>query len=51
MPMPDFFTSEWFVCETDKWHLKPGAPEHIQRDFNEWMQTRKDAENNGVILD
>ena len=38
MPMPNFFTSEWFVPETDNWHLKEGAPQEIVDEFNQWMK-------------
>lgn len=51
MPMPNFVTSEWFVCETDNWHLKPGAPEEIQEEFDQWMQARKEAEEKGINID
>lgn len=29
---------EWVIFETDNWHLKPDAPEDIQREFAEWMK-------------
>lgn len=38
MPMPKFFTSEYFVPETDNWHLKDGAPEDIKKEFDEYMK-------------
>ena len=47
--MPDFFTSEWFVPETDNWHLKPGAPQEIVDEFNEWMEAHKNDE--GIDVD
>ena len=49
MPMPNFFTSEWFVPETDNWHLKEGAPQEIVNEFNQWMKER--TEENGVTVD
>lgn len=51
MPMPSFFTSEWFVPEVDNWHLKEGAPEEVQKEFNEYMKAEKEAEEKGIILD
>lgn len=38
MPMPEFFTSPYFVCEVDNWHLKPGAPDDIKKEFEEYMK-------------
>lgn len=38
MPMPKFFTSEYFVPETDNWHLKPDAPEDVKKEFEEFMK-------------
>lgn len=49
--MPDFFTSEWFVPEPDNWHLKPGAPQEIVDEFNEYMKTHSSELENGVIVD
>ena len=39
MPVPDFFTSEYFVMETDNWHLKDGAPEEVRKEFEEFMSS------------
>lgn len=38
MPMPKFFTSEYFVPETDNWHLKDDAPEELKKEFEEFMK-------------
>lgn len=37
MPRPAFMDSEWFVMETDNWHLKEGAPQEIVDEFNDFM--------------
>lgn len=37
-PKPDFFDSPYFVDDEDNWHLEPGAPEEIVREFNEYMR-------------
>ena len=37
MPMPKFFESPFFVDEVDNWHLKPGAPEDVKKEFEEFM--------------
>jgi len=34
---PDFLDSPYFVMEEDNWHLKPGAPAEIVKEFNEYM--------------
>lgn len=51
MPMPEFFTSEWFVADVDNWHLKPGAPQEIVDEFNEYMKLDADAAKEGIIID
>lgn len=49
--IPDFFKSEWVVFETDNIHLKPGAPEHIQKEYDEWKKKQKEAEEKGMDVD
>jgi len=49
--MPDFFESEWFVPETDNWHLKPGAPKELQDEFDAWMKEREKSLEEGSIID
>lgn len=34
---PSFWDSPYFVPETDNWHLKPGAPAEVVKEFNEYM--------------
>lgn len=48
---PDFMDSPYFVGETDNWHLKEGAPEDVQREFDEYMKRDKEAAEKGIILD
>lgn len=48
--MPDFFKSEYFVPEVDNWHLKDGAPPEVVQEFEEYMKRKKEAEENGIIL-
>ena len=33
---PDWF-DEWVIPETDNWHLKPGAPDYVKKEFAELM--------------
>ena len=35
---PKFMDSPYFVMEEDNWHLKPGAPADVIREFNEFME-------------
>lgn len=35
---PKFFNSPFFVMEQDNWHLKPGAPESVRKEFDEYMR-------------
>lgn len=37
MPMPKFYTSPYFVPETDNWHLTDDAPEEVRKEFEEFM--------------
>lgn len=38
MIQPEFIDSPYFVMEFDNWHLKPGAPESVVKEFTEWMK-------------
>lgn len=42
MPMPNFFTSPYFVPEVGNWHLKPGAPKEVVDEFNDYMKNGSD---------
>jgi hypothetical protein len=37
MTRPKFMDSEYFVLEFGNWHLKPGAPPEVVKEFDEWM--------------
>ena len=39
---PDFMDSPYFVCEVDNWHLLPGAPESVVKEFEEYMRADKE---------
>lgn len=34
---PKFVNSEYFYVDDNGWHLKEGAPEDVQKEFNEYM--------------
>ena len=38
MTRPDFVDSPFFVDEPGNWHLKPGAPQEVQDEFDAFMQ-------------
>ena len=38
MGRPDIFNSPYFVMEPDNWHLKPGAPEKLKKEFKRFMR-------------
>lgn len=41
---PKFISSPFLVMEPGNWHLKPGAPQEIIDEFNEYIRTNG---NNG----
>ena len=47
---PKFIYSPYFVEEPDNWHLKPGAPEEVQREFDEFMKEYNDKAEEGVLI-
>ena len=49
MPMPDFFTSPYFVPEPDNWHLKPDAPEGLKAEFAEWQKRQKELDEEDIM--
>lgn len=51
MPMPNFFTSEYFVPEPDNWHLKDDAPQEVREEFEEYMKMKEEAKLTGIIID
>ena len=49
MPMPKFFTSEFFVAEVDNWHLKPGAPPEVVKEFEDYMSRLRENHENDIV--
>lgn len=41
--MPKFFDSPYFVDEPGNWHLKPGAPAEVVKEFNDYMKSDLDS--------
>lgn len=50
--IPKFYDSPYFVDEPGNWHLKPGAPEDIKKEFEAYMKADSDnAEIDIEIVD
>ena len=47
---PNFIDSEFFVPEFGNWHLKPGAPEDVVNEFEEWKKQNEEAKEKGIVL-
>ena len=47
---PKFINSSYFVEEPDNWHLKPGAPEEVQKEFDEFMKEYDSKAKEGVRI-
>lgn len=45
---PNFVDSPFFVAEEDNWHLLPGAPEEVVKEFEEYMKEHREAEERGI---
>lgn len=41
---PDFVDSPFFVDDLGNWHLKPGAPADVVKEFNEFLEMMDLAE-------
>lgn len=41
---PDFVDSPFFVDDPGNWHLKPGAPADVVKEFNEFLEVMALAE-------
>ncbi|MGE8205785.1 hypothetical protein ACQKP0_14610 [Heyndrickxia sp. NPDC080065] len=46
---PRFMNSPFFVDEPGNWHLKPGAPENLQEEFEDFIQALQDDHEPGTI--
>ena len=47
---PDFVDSPYFVGEEDNWHLKEGAPEEVRKEFEEFMEYKRQTEERGIAI-
>ena len=47
---PNFVDSPYFVMEDENWHLKEGAPEDVQKEFDEFMQEQEKRNAEGIFL-
>lgn len=51
---PKFYDSPYFVDEPGNWHLKPGAPEEVVKEFNDFMEAQEgipEANANVDVID
>lgn len=46
---PTFTKSPFFVDEPGNWHLKPGAPENLQIEFENYIAALNDTYEAGTI--
>lgn len=54
MQRPNFIDSPYFVNEPGNWHLKPGAPSEVQREFNRFkkaMNSHELLQDPAVLID
>lgn len=47
---PKFVDSPYFVPEEDNWHLKPGAPPEVVKEFEEFMAEYEKQEAEGKFM-
>lgn len=47
---PGFVKDPHFYIDDDGFHLRDGAPPDIVREFEEFMKTQREAEEQGVAL-
>lgn len=45
---PKFLDSPYFIKEENNWHLQDGAPEQVRKEFEEYMQYKKELEERGI---
>jgi hypothetical protein len=43
MVTPKFIDSPYFVMEVDNWHLKPGAPPEVVKEFDQYMKELQES--------
>ena len=46
---PEFTKSPYFVDEPGNWHLMSGAPQELQIEFNQYMNSLEDLDEPGTI--
>lgn len=49
--VPKFINSPFFISEPGNWHLKPGAPKEVVREFNDFMQQMKQLEAPDITVE
>jgi hypothetical protein len=46
---PDFTKSPYFVDEPGNWHLKEGAPQELQRELEQYLESLNEVDESGSI--
>ncbi|MCM3568905.1 hypothetical protein [Neobacillus mesonae] len=46
---PDFTKSPYFVDEPGNWHLKPGAPEELQIELDQYLDSLTIIDESGTV--
>ena len=46
---PDFINSPYFVPEQDNWHLLPGVPDAVKKEFEEFMEMQSECHERGIF--
>jgi hypothetical protein len=47
---PKFVKSKYFVNEPGNWHLKPGAPDDVRKEFREFMAAQQQSQPPDKII-
>lgn len=48
---PSFIDSPFFVGEPGNWHLKPGAPKEVQKEFERFQQDLAQRDTDAPALE
>lgn len=45
---PKFVDSQYFYIDDDGWHLEDGAPDEVVKEFEEYMEYKKELKDRGI---
>ncbi|WML53699.1 hypothetical protein RCG17_03200 [Neobacillus sp. PS3-12] len=46
---PDFTKSPYFVDEPGNWHLREGAPQKLQKELQQYLESLTEIDDSGTI--